>query len=415
MVALALPVAPPAAPRVVVRRDRMFSAEAHAALSELAGRFRGDGPVAADWRRRSAKRPDAFPLATRGRSEFGAHLPRILAGLADRLTGGVARRRDVPAVGLTRDWRRFRAAALGELNDFVAARPNFPAAAARHARAALSKYVFDGLDRAAEHHEILLRQESDRRADALSDTVRRQARAVGERGEQLREAAHDLRGGLGVVRTAMEILEDPAVDAGTRGEMVAAARVAADEVARMVADLLSAGRLESGLEVAAPEEFDLGRLLAGLCVLNAPVAGAGQATLAADGPDSLPARTDPVMVRRVVQNLALNAIKYGGPGVAVKVAWRAVPRAFGNRDGWRVEVTDDGPGLPPAIAAAFGDALEGAPAAASDGGATARGGEGIGLSIVRRLCGELGATLRCRTGRDGTAFTVLFPHLPADP
>jgi signal transduction histidine kinase len=62
-------------------------------------------------------------------------------------------------------------------------------------------------------------------------------------------------------------------------------------------------------------------------------------------------------------------------------------------------VTDTGPGLNSDSAKPLGLALE------SDSG------EGIGLSIVKRLCELLDATIEMKSVKDvGTTFRILFPR-----
>ena len=399
------------------------------------------------WRARASADPVTDRLAELTREEFEDDIPGTLDALEDRLADDRAGndrrafpervsssrhaaerwRQGVRLTGLTRDWRHLHVVLLAELEAFEretgsSGGGGLPPEAARQARAELAELIFDGIDQGAGAYDRLYRTEAAAGRAALADTVRSQAAAAGERGEQLREAAHDLRGGLGVVQTAVQVIEAPETDDATREAMLAAVRDAAGDVSRMVEDLLSVGRLESGVELAAPADFDLGALLTALAASLRPAAVAAGARVSAGGPRTLPARTDPVMVRRCVQNLVLNALKYGGDGAAVRVAWAAAPEVFaepggrGERDGWRVEVSDDGPGLPPALAAAFD-----APPPPAEGGVppqdrepAAGGGEGVGLSIVRRLVDRLGGTVDCRTGPGGTTFTLHLPELAGD-
>ena len=402
---------PPAGAPVMADTD---PGDAGAALAALADRLRGSaGDLRAAWRRRAAAQPAPSPLGEVGRREFDDAFPEAVEGLADRLHRPPdGRRTAIPAAGLDRDWRRFRATALAAINEHFRAAGPVPPDVPRRARKVLSKFVFNGIDRSAARYRGMIREECDGRVGGLSDTVRRQALAAEERGEQLRQAAHDLRGGLAAVKLAARVLRDPATAPALRDEMLGAIGEAADEASRMVADLLSAGRLESGVERAEPADADLGRLLTRLCDSVRPAAAARGAEVRADGPATLPARTDPMMVRRVVQNLVFNALKYGGEGVAVRVSWAADPGA-----GFRIAVEDDGPGLPPAVAAAVDAVVEGDEAADLGvfAGTHVRGGEGVGLSIVRRLAEELGADLACRTGPAGTRFVLFLPERPLGP
>jgi signal transduction histidine kinase len=105
------------------------------------------------------------------------------------------------------------------------------------------------------------------------------------------------------------------------------------------------------------------------------------------------ARGDAVAIRRVLENLISNALE-AGPGPIV-VSTEAAP------DGQvRIAVRDAGPGMTEAqLERAFQDFYT-----------TKPDGTGLGLSVVRRLVGDLGGTLRVETapGR-GSTFTVEVP------
>jgi signal transduction histidine kinase len=147
------------------------------------------------------------------------------------------------------------------------------------------------------------------------------------------------------------------------------------------------------------------------------------------------AEGDAVKVRRIAQNLILNALKYtesGGVLVScVEVATGAAPR-------WALSVQDTGVGLDAGVVAPLAHALSAATKEAhavaletakgqsarelgtvatlpsgssSKGTAAEQPSEGVGLSIVKRLCELLDASieLESQPGR-GTTFRVIFPR-----
>jgi signal transduction histidine kinase len=141
-----------------------------------------------------------------------------------------------------------------------------------------------------------------------------------------------------------------------------------------------------------------------------------------DGPASLPVNGDPVKVQRIAQNLLLNAIGATVTG-GITLTWRA-PIQDGR---WLLSIADTGPGLVGAHATPLTDALaepvddsqdtqqdagDSHPrqARASRAGPSAVAGEGIGLSIVKRLCELLGTAIEVKSGPDaGTEFRLSFP------
>ena len=156
--------------------------------------------------------------------------------------------------------------------------------------------------------------------------------------------------------------------------------------------------------------------------------------LTLEGPPALAVDGDAIKIRRIVGNLLLNALRYTIRG-GVTLRWGFDPRPDAPR--WFVEVEDTGPGfqlgpttpLAGAISIASGQASDveqadrdgevihvtqaqapavTAPAAAA--GDRRSGGEGIGLSIVKRLCTLLDATIEIDSQpHRGTRFTILLP------
>ncbi len=107
-------------------------------------------------------------------------------------------------------------------------------------------------------------------------------------------------------------------------------------------------------------------------------------------------RTDPALLRRIVQNFLANAVRYT-PGGRVLLGCRRHPGALS------IEVWDTGPGIPEdrrrEIFTEFHQ-LEGADA----------GGLGLGLAIVERLAGLMNHPLEVRsTAGRGSAFSVRVP------
>jgi len=151
-----------------------------------------------------------------------------------------------------------------------------------------------------------------------------------------------------------------------------------------------------------------------------------------DGPDTLPVEGDKAKVLRILQNLLLNALKYTQHG-GVCVTW-GTDRGR-DTDRWTFSVQDTGPGIDENNAAPLAQELHDATEIANDAteknpdrrrdiapAATLRSasealpqsqqaGEGVGLTIVKRLCELLDAGLELATeaGR-GTTFRVILPR-----
>ena len=136
--------------------------------------------------------------------------------------------------------------------------------------------------------------------------------------------------------------------------------------------------------------------------------------LRSDGDLALPVQGDAIKIRRIAQNLTLNALRYTDHG-GVTVTWGA--SRVNDPDRWMLTVQDTGPGLHGGRAAPIAEALEQATheAAEMDGAIATHvagderrpeaqrlqtaAGEGVGLSIVKRLCDMLDASVELETRR----------------
>jgi light-regulated signal transduction histidine kinase (bacteriophytochrome) len=97
-------------------------------------------------------------------------------------------------------------------------------------------------------------------------------------------------------------------------------------------------RLAAGRETRQISEFDAAALVIELGNANRPVADARRLFLQVVGPSTLRISGDPLKVRRLLQNLLLNAFKYtvqGGVTLSVGV----------EAENWWLMVQDTGPGL----------------------------------------------------------------------
>ncbi|MET9014973.1 HAMP domain-containing sensor histidine kinase [Streptomyces olivaceoviridis] len=121
----------------------------------------------------------------------------------------------------------------------------------------------------------------------------------------------------------------------------------------------------------------------------------GHLTVAVDGPP-LEAGVPPALLERIVSPLLTNACRYARSNISVRA--RRAP------DGVRVEVIDDGPGVPPPFA---GQLFE--PGRRADPG-DGHGGAGLGLPLARRLARSAGGEVTYDPGHTpGARFVVSLP------
>ena len=404
------------------------------------------------WRERSEAAGSSKQSQSLSRAEFEDHIPRVLNTLHARLTGAAAdgNSGDTHAAGsehgehrwqqgydmgdMNREWLHLQLVLDVEIDRFLDDRPDCPRGVIRRCREVVTEAIHDGVRGGIETFQRLLQLAADARYRDLRRVVEpavppdrlREGRGLGD---EVREAAHDLRGSLSVLRGAVWLLTEERPEGDDRAEVLSLLANAADDLGGMLESLLDLARLEAGHESLDLSEFDAGAMLRNFCRNSRPLAEAEGLTLTARGPHPFPVVGDRLKLRRLTQNLTLNALKYTDTG-GVEIGW-------GDLDGdrWVLRVSDTGPGLPDGtdgpLAAELESAAEPAdtPAAvgrespavgdagppAHPGGAAAvrSHGEGIGLSIVKKLCELMNAGLELESERGvGTTFRVLIPRDP---
>jgi signal transduction histidine kinase len=252
----------------------------------------------------------------------------------------------------------------------------------------------------------------------------------GRRAELWQQAAHDLRGNLGVVANATAGLASGGASALSMEVFLRLLQRNVASLNGLLDDVTSLARLQAGRETRRVASVDVAGVLAELAEGLKPLSQQKGIYLRHEGPSPMIVEADAVKVRRLAQNLLLNAIKFTHIG-GVTLSWGNSEAT--DRDRWALTVKDTGPGFDTSPAATMAGALEAAtnlsdaPDAGGDKAAPSPAvgagpskqaeaarqgpGEGIGLAIVKRLCDLLDATVECSSGEGGgTTFRILLPR-----
>lgn len=219
--------------------------------------------------------------------------------------------------------------------------------------------------------------------------------------ELWRQAVHDLRGKLGVVTNVTALLQQPCSEP-RRSQLVALLNrnvVGLGDLLDGVADL---ARLDAKKERPVVRTFDIATTLDTTCGNLQVLARSRGIQLEFCGPRSLIADSDPLMVTRIAQNLLLNAIQYThGDGVRLTCG----PCEAAEASDWYfevggAEVSWGGNDLTKLLQTS---STRSAPGSSS--------GEGIGLSIVKRLCSLLGGSMAVEyAGGTGRITRIRLPR-----
>ena len=193
--------------------------------------------------------------------------------------------------------------------------------------------------------DLVLAEDLSQRAALSLENARlyeRAQQAVGTRDEVLGVVSHDLRNPLNTILMATVLLSDLANErrSGTV-QWLDVIRRAAEQMSRMIGDLLDVSSIEAGRFSIDPAAHPAAALMEEARTMLQPLAAAEKIALecsAADG--TPPVWVDSDQVLRVLSNLVGNAIKFTPAGGSITV--RAEPLD----DEVCFSVTDTGPGIP---------------------------------------------------------------------
>jgi signal transduction histidine kinase len=245
--------------------------------------------------------------------------------------------------------------------------------------------------------------------DALDATVRSQGRQLARESERvddlqqqnavkntlLHAVSHDLKGPLAGVLGAMQTIrraEKLHLTDKEMNDLYGVIEQAGAKAARLVEDLLDLDRLDRGQLEPQREPTDV--------VLIADRLAGELPTLAGhpvrvDGPRVF-VDVDPTMTERIIENLMNNAARHTSPGTPIHV------ELVEQRGGVIVVVEDEGPGVDDELKATIFEPFA--------QGANARGGVGIGLSLVGRFADLHGGSAHVEDRDGGGArFIVVLP------
>ncbi|RYX80447.1 sensor histidine kinase [bacterium] len=328
------------------------------------------------------------------RVQFNDHIPILLDTFGNRLKGADSlaqedEEREVSEAhgrhrwqqgydlrGMVREWGHLNATLVEWLNEISA-----PASA----RLLWAEFIASNESEAVALYEDLIQSEARAKLRDVEQALTELQSWEKARGDLLRQASHDLRGGLSVVASASDLLGHSEISQQDRAQLSSMLLSGVRNLTGMMSDLLDMARLEAGIESREARATDAGLLLLTLCSSWRLLAEEKGLNFTSNGPETFWVEADTTKVRRIVQNLALNAIKYTKQGT-IRVTW-------GEADDkqWFIQIADTGDGL-------------------EKSSTDTPSGEGIGLAIVRRLCALLDASLDLHSTAEGTTFGVTFPR-----
>ena len=194
-----------------------------------------------------------------------------------------------------------------------------------------------------------------------------------QRRELIANVSHELRTPIATLQAVLENLVDGV--ATPQPHTLRAALDQTERLGRLVRELLDLSRIDAGTEPLSREDVPLAAVLEAVVSEAMMTSHAVRFAIDVAPPDAV-AWVDPARLHQVVANLVDNAARHSPAGGTVRVC------ASLTTAGLRLEVSDEGPGIPPADRERVFERFyrgDGDARAGTDG----TGGTGLGLAITR--------------------------------
>ena len=214
---------------------------------------------------------------------------------------------------------------------------------------------------------------------------------------ELRTPLTSIKGSLGLLKSEM-FGELP----GGMVQLIDIAHANSERLSRLVDDILDIEKIAAGKLSFAMEHVTLCSFLKRMIQVNAGYAHAHDVSLRlVECPESLGIDADPDRLTQVVSNLISNAVKFTPAEGVVTVSAHAGKKCI------RIEVTDQGPGVPED----FRDKIFSKFAQADASNTRSPGGTGLGLAISRAIVDAHHGSIGFEDAKDGgSTFFVELPQ-----
>jgi signal transduction histidine kinase len=209
--------------------------------------------------------------------------------------------------------------------------------------------------------------------------------------------SHELRTPLARILVLLDSADLPGADVD---KLIEQARAEVEHAGALIDEILFLSELESGKEIVALGRTRALPVLAQVVESYAEAAARAGVSLRAEGEPGLDVPLRPRMLKIVAENLAMNAIRYAGPGATFTLSVVAAP------EGTALVAADDGIGVDNAEIARLFERFWRADSA------RASRGTGLGLAIVKHIVVAAGGAVDARGARgEGVQVRCVFPSL----
>jgi two-component system, OmpR family, sensor histidine kinase QseC len=231
---------------------------------------------------------------------------------------------------------------------------------------------------------------------ALNDLLKRIEALMASERRFTADAAHELRTPIAAIRAQAEAALG-ASDPGERQHALKATLQGCDRAARLVAQLLTLSRIESG-DAMSMKVIDLVVVAKSVVADLAPLAFHKEQSIGVDAGAHCPVRGDQTLMSVLVRNLVDNAIRYSPRGASINIS------LVRGTTGTQLFVDDSGPGIAETDIKHLGERFFRSAGRSEEG-------SGLGWSILQRIAALHHATVQVKRSDSlgGTSVAVAFP------
>lgn len=217
------------------------------------------------------------------------------------------------------------------------------------------------------------------------------------------DAAHELRAPLTLMRTQLEVIlrHDRTPEDYRASHRVLLAEI--ERLGRTAEQLLLLARADAGSLIARELPIDLEDFMEETVSRWQPLAKERGIRIEQDVRPDASLRGDPDLIRRCLDNLVDNALRYTPTGGSVSIVMAE------EGPWWALSVADTGPGVEPALVPHVFERFTQADSARTPDA----GGAGLGLSLCRAIAVAHGGGIKLESPARGARFVVRLPATPA--
>ena len=250
------------------------------------------------------------------------------------------------------------------------------------------------------------RDELGQLAATFNELLARLQQSFTKQRQFVADASHELRTPLHIIHTATEVMmERPQREVSEYQKTLAIINEQTRRLNKIVEDLFTLARADSGQRKLEPHDFYLDELVAETARAAAVLAGRKNISVKFGETVEAPYRGDEALLRQMLLNLLDNSIKHTHPGGQIMVR-------LGHTDStYSVVVADTGTGIPveaqPHIFERFYRADKARTRSLNENGGS---GAGLGLSIAQWIAEAHGGSLNLQhSDHTGSQFRVTLP------